>query len=126
MRALCDAAKRLQNGSIQSLFSFNAICVAQAHTLRTNEDLVWVCDELVKNKHAHPFEGLEERVPQRDWLEFVQRATLRPNIKTEKSGDYLHFAEEWPKIKGYPEATKPLPLRLTVLAEMWKQQGDPF
>jgi hypothetical protein len=122
-KCLNESAKLLQNDACQVFFSFNAICRAHAHLLKSNDELLWVCDELARHGHKHPFEGLTNHVPTEEWLEFVKTATLRPDIKTEDSGDYLNLAEEWPKLKGRPEPTAEIPLALTVLAEVLRRQN---
>lgn len=118
------ACEQLQNDSLQCFWSFNAICIADAHKLATNEQLIRVADQLEKNGHDHPFEGIEDYVPRKDWLEFVKTAMRRPDIKAKRSGDYLWLAEQWPTIKGYPAPTERIPLKLTVHNEILGRQGQ--
>jgi len=118
-RCVNKACKLLEESPAKYEFSFNAICDARAHELRSNKQIITVCDELKKYGHHHPFESLESRVPKKDWLEFVRHAVRRPKIRIDQiHGDYFDLAHEWPKMKGYPEPIEPIKGQLIVIAEM--------
>jgi hypothetical protein len=116
------AAKALQSSlATKSLFSFNAICLADAHKLATNEQLVAVCDELKTHQYDHPFEGLDEFVPKKDWLAFVKAAIRRPDIEATRGGDFIWLAEHWHEVKGYPKPSGTIPLVLKVRQGMFER-----
>jgi hypothetical protein len=101
---------------------FNALILAGAHHLKSNDDLVWLCNELAKNGHENPLKELGDYVPERDWLDFLQWVAVRPNTDIKLGYGYVEAAKEWPARRQYPEPTTRLPLRLTVLNEILKEQ----
>jgi hypothetical protein len=106
------------------LWSFNAICGAGADQLRRNEQVVILREQLIKYGHDDPFAGLEDYVPQKDWLQFIKTAVRRPDILTDaRHGDYLKLAEKWPEMQGNPKPTGHLPLALTTKAHMIERRG---
>jgi hypothetical protein len=105
-----NSACRLLQEPEPYLSSFNAICGARAYELGTNDQVASVCDQLAQYGHTHPFDGLENYVPRRDWLEFVRTAWRRPDIRVDqKNQDYVGLAREWPAIKGYPQPQGRIP-----------------
>jgi hypothetical protein len=118
-----DRVCELLQNPTECLWIFNAICLAGAYKLAKNDQLVAVCDELKKNGHDHPFEGIEDYVPQRDWLEFVKTAVRRADVDAKRTGKYLLLVHEWPELKGYPKPREEIPLSLTVKQEVLQQQG---
>jgi hypothetical protein len=98
-QCLMDAAQLLKSPS-EVLWSFNAICRANIDQLDTNDDVVWVCDELAARGYDHPFFGLDDNVPKKDWREFVREAKLR--VTTDTTGEYVRLGEKWWELKKYP------------------------
>ena len=46
---------------------------ARADTLETRDDLVWVCDNLVRDGYEHPFYYFDEHIQPDRWLIFFGR-----------------------------------------------------
>lgn len=77
----------------------------------------------MNNANEHPFDGIMDHVPVVDYLKFLKRALIHGNIRTDKSGDYLDLAAQWPKLNGHPEPSTPIPTFLWVKKTIMEKQG---
>src|SRR5207249_2966967 len=115
-QVLEKAAELLNETPRSFIADFNALPLANAHHLKSNPDLVWICDKLADGGHSNPLKELGEWVPEEDWLDFIKWVTIRANTNAKNGFSYVRAAEEWPKRKGYPEPTQRLPMDLLVLS----------
>jgi len=111
-------AELLNENPRHFIADFNALILAGAQHLESNDDLVWISNELEKNGHKHPLKELGDYVPERDWLRFLQWVNVRPNTDTKWGYGYVDAAQEWPKREGYPQPATRFPLRLAVMSEI--------
>ena len=73
-------AKRSDLPNSMLLHALPSLLAADADKLNAEEDVVWVCDELVKSQFPHPFEfyikSAISTVHQGEWLEFLRAVRL--------------------------------------------------
>ena len=66
---------------------------ARADTLEDNNDLVWVCDNLVRDGYEHPFYYFDEHVPSKGWLILL--------VEARKDG--IDFADDMATLQWFME-----------------------
>ena len=96
------AARLIKGKEDGIIMSFHGLYRARAYDLESNEDLVWVCDKLIAHGSSHPFQGLDECMPQSEWLDFMKWGHLHAKWDFGRGGGYLHAAPEWSNKKGRP------------------------
>lgn len=101
-----DNAARLLKTFREYLDSFNAIYCAQAAELGSNEEVVWVSNQLKEHGYDHPFTAIHVYVPTAEWLDFVRWGRHHAKYNFERDNDYLTAAQEWSKLKGHKQPSK--------------------
>jgi hypothetical protein len=96
------AAELIKEKKDGVIMNFHGLYKAGAYDLESNDDLVWVCDKLVAHGYSHPFEGLDECMPQNEWLDFMKWGRLHADWNFGQDGDYLHAAIQWSNERGRP------------------------
>lgn len=96
------AARLIKGKEDGIIMSFHGLYRARAYDLESNEDLVWVCDKLIAHGSSHPFQGLDECMPQSEWLDFMKWGHLHAKWDFGRGGGYLYAAPEWSNKKGRP------------------------
>jgi hypothetical protein len=82
------------------LDAFNALFLARADNLDSNEDVIWVCKQLALREYEHPFSAIHMFVPDGEWLQFLKWGRHHAKYNFESDNDYLYAAEEWNKKSG--------------------------
>jgi hypothetical protein len=85
---------------------FHALSRANAYRLKSNDEVVEVCEQIEAYGHEHPLRGLEGYVPEGDWLAFLKRVKYAPGVNPNDDAHYLFEAEKWRQDHGYPDPTK--------------------
>jgi len=88
--------------------AFNAAFCAKAYELTSNDDVVWVCDQLAKHGYYHPFHAIHIYVPKYEWLSFLQWGKQHAKYDFTRDNDYLSAAQEWGQVRGHPEPSEEL------------------
>ena len=70
-----------------------ALWRAQGHKLVTNEDLVWVCEQLEARGYGNPFAN--SSIPPENWLEFLHDARLAGRNLAQDAEAALDAFREW-------------------------------
>lgn len=70
-----------------------ALWRADGHKLATNEDLVWVCDQLEQRGHGNPFSA--SAIPPEKWLTFLEDAKLAGKNLSDDAAAALDAFQEW-------------------------------
>lgn len=70
-----------------------ALWRAQGHKLATNEDLVWVCEQLETRGHCNPFAN--SSIPTENWLEFLHDARLAGRDLAKDAEAAIDAFREW-------------------------------
>ena len=96
------AAELLKQKKDGIIMNFHGLYRARAYDLQSNDDLIWVCDKLVAHGYSHPFEGLDECMPQSEWLDFMKWGHLHAKWDFGQEGGYLHAAIQWSNERGRP------------------------
>ena len=101
----------------------NALCEAGAHKLDSNDQVLWICDQLEQHGYENPFDVLDEYVWKTERLEFIRWAVRHANINmtSMKGINYFDAAEQWRKDKGHPEPSEKGRLALGVRKALSKQ-----
>jgi hypothetical protein len=99
---LSRAAELLKNKKDGIIMNFHGLYRAKAYDLESNDDLIWVCNRLVAHGYSHPFEGLDECMPQNEWLDFMKWGHLHARWNFGEKGDYLRAAIQWSNERGRP------------------------
>ena len=92
---LSETVKILKAPTANVIMRFHALYQAEAYKLESNDDLVFICEELANHGHEHPFKGLEECVLTSEWLDFMRWGQLHAKWDFGQSGDYLRAAAQW-------------------------------
>ncbi|MEY2563754.1 MAG: hypothetical protein QOH88_1947 [Verrucomicrobiota bacterium] len=66
-------AAKLANTPAVQFAGLKCLQDARADTLEQNDELLWVCDNLVRDGYEHPFHYMDV-VPQKGWLTFLREA----------------------------------------------------
>lgn len=99
---LSRAAQLIKEKKDGIIMNFHGLYRARAYELESNDDLIWVCDKLVEHGYSHPFKGLDECMPQNEWLDFMRWGHLHANWNFGQEGDYLRAAIQWSNERGRP------------------------
>ena len=94
-RALNEACDAIRRGAASIL----AIQMAKADELQSNEELVWLCDQLVSYGKQHPFASVLDLEPAANYL-FIMQAIRR-------SGAVIRYSEELPGFLLYVKRPSP-------------------
>lgn len=76
-----------------------ALRVCKADELESNDELLKLCDDLVKYDHPHPLFEIKRHVPQEEWLNFLKEARLRGMDLGDKSELSRYFIKRHPAYK---------------------------
>lgn len=103
-----ETAARLLKAHRQYMDTFHGLFCSKADQLESNDDLIWVCEELSKYGYDHPFDAIHLYVPKAEWLEFIQWGKRHATYDFERDNDYLSAAQEWGEKHGHPKPSKKL------------------
>ena len=78
----------------------NALYMARAHELPSNDQVNKVCSRLVESNHGKPFEGLDMRILPTERLDFLRWAHTASGVDLATGADYLRAAESWSELRG--------------------------
>jgi hypothetical protein len=87
------------------MLSLHAIYRAKAYELKSNDDLCWICTQLVKAGHHDPFCNFQAFVPDSERLEFIKWARRQHGIDLSVGNSCLTAVQSWPEHKGRSQPT---------------------
>jgi hypothetical protein len=89
-----------------------ALQVCKADELESNDELLKLCDELVKYHHPHPLLEIKNHVPQEKWLDFLKEARLRGMDLGDKPALTQYFIKRHPVYKELSAGRSPAVITL--------------
>ncbi|PYL07248.1 MAG: hypothetical protein DME33_11105 [Verrucomicrobia bacterium] len=97
---------------------FQGFFKAEPYKMESNEEVIKLCNLLMKAGHKHPFERIKSHVLESEMLDFLRWGNVHHELNFGKNPfHYLKGAYEWNhKVKGRPD--KQLGLQEAILAEL--------